>query len=590
MVYIKTLLITLNAKYIHSSLALRYLQAYCSEGCGEVGIKEYTINNKLLNILSDVYKEKPDIIGVACYIWNIEMTMSLIRLIKKVLPHTVVIVGGPEVSYDPAVIMQEQPDIDYLIQGEGEVVLKALLRALAGHGTVDSIDGLAFRTDGGQVMINGTSQTVACLDEVPFPYTESSMKELKDKIIYYESTRGCPFNCQYCLSSATAGVRFRSLELVYEELTFFIKHNVRQVKFVDRTFNAAKRHYLPIMHFLSRQECGTNFHFEIAVDLLDEEDICFLKDVKEGRFQFEIGIQSTNEPTLQAINRTNHWDKITRNVAGLRAGDNIHLHLDLIAGLPEESYWQFGQSFNQVYQLKPHMVQLGFLKMLKGAGIRKNAQKYNYIYADYAPYEVLANSSISYKELSRLKILEGLVDQFYNSGRFQYVLPFLIEQYGGDAFAFFHSLTVYWENRQYNMIDHSVKACYQHLINFYNEQNPVALPELLKELLKFNALMVEGGSVRPEFLSWDDSWEQEKTEFWRSTETVLKYIPDYHFTTWRELKKHYHIEVFTFNVAKYFSQPQAMQQELTPILISYKTKTSYQIIDRQDFCLEKRSK
>ncbi|CUH96995.1 hypothetical protein P22_3121 [Propionispora sp. 2/2-37] len=585
---IKTLLVTLNAKYIHSSLALRYLRACCQDVCPTI-VKEYTINHNLLSILHDIYKQKPKIIGLACYIWNIDMTIALVGLIKKVLPDTLIIFGGPEVSYDPEKVMQKCHDVDYIIQGEGENTLRFLLQELAetrqklAITELSSISGVAYRNAEGKVVINGEAQVVASLDDIPFPYTDSDMAALKDKIIYYESSRGCPFNCQYCLSSVTKGVRFHNLERVYADLTFFIRHKVKQVKFVDRTFNAKKDYYLPIMQFLAQQEGTTNFHFEIAVDLLDDEVIDFLSSVQVGRFQFEIGIQSTNEPTLKAIQRTNKWDKIVHNVTRLRQGENIHLHLDLIAGLPEESYWQFGQSFNDVYHLRPHMIQLGFLKLLKGSGLRMKSKQYGYIFSDCAPYEVLANNCLPFEDVSRLKILEGLVDQFYNSGRFQYVLPVFINLYKGNAFQFFHDFTAYWEKNECNMLEQGIKGLYQHIINFYQDCG-FSDVEFFLEMVKFNALISERGKVHFPFLPWnEEKWSQEKTNFWRSPELVRKYLPEYNFTTWRDIKKQYHLEVFSFDLSSYFKEQGKLEKQLTPILFNYHGEENFQKIAVTDF-------
>lgn len=584
---IKTLLVTLNAKYIHSSLALRYLRACCQDVCPTT-IREYTINHNLLAILRDIYKQEPEIIGIACYIWNIDMTIALVGLIKKILPDTLIVLGGPEVSYDPEKIMQDCPDVDYIIQGEGENTLRLLLQALTVARQkltipeLDLICGIIYRDAQDEVVVTGGAQVVDFLDDIPFPYIDSEMSMLKDKILYYESSRGCPFHCQYCLSSVTRGVRFHNLERVYADLAFFISHKVKQVKFVDRTFNAKRDHYLPIMQFLAQQEGTTNFHFEIAVDLLDDEVIDFLSSVQVGRFQFEIGIQSTYEPALQAIQRKNQWDKIVHNVNRLRQGKNIHLHLDLIAGLPEESYWQFGQSFNDVYHLRPHMIQLGFLKLLKGSGIRRQAKQYGYVFSERAPYEVLANDFLPFEDVSRLKVLEGLVDQFYNSGRFQYVLPVFIHLYEGNAFQFFHDLTAYWERHECNMLEYGIKGLYQHIINFYQD---CGFPDaaFFLEVLKFNALMTEGG-LRLPILPWnEEEWSQEKTAFWRSAELVRKYLPDYNFTTWRDVKKQYHLEVFSFDFFRYFKEQGKIEKHLTPILFSYNEQEHFQKIAGPDF-------
>ncbi|MDF2636094.1 MAG: hypothetical protein K0R78_2968 [Pelosinus sp.] len=581
----KVVLSTLNAKYIHSSLALKYLKTACNKSNivgSDIVLKEYTINNDLLVILSDIYSEKPDIVGLSCYIWNIDMTLKLAGLLKKVLPEVVIVLGGPEVSYDPFDVMKTNSFIDYVVQGEGEDTLKALLTALASNTPIHNIEGLSFRQK--EEIVVGTPQIIANVNTILFPYCESDMEKLKDKIIYYESARGCPFSCQYCLSSATSGVRFFSLERVYKELEFFIRHDVRQVKFVDRTFNASKEHYLPILRFLAKQDCRTNFHFEIAVDILDNEVLDFLEEVPVGRFQFEIGIQSTYEPTLNKISRHNNWPKIVEHVTRIVSNQNIHVHLDLIVGLPYESYSQFGQSFNDVYQLQPHMLQIGFLKMLKGAGLRNIAEQCGYVFLDEAPYEVLSNNYLTYGDVRKLKILEEVFNQVYNTGRFKYTLEFLIRLRGGNAFEFYHDLSTYWEEKYLHLVSHSSKSIYKYLYDFcciYHEKEI----STCQEFLKFDALMSEKGAVQPEFLSWNqEEWIEEKNEFWRDQDVVRNYIPNYTFTTWRDLKKKYRVEVFSVDIIKYIGQPDKIVNQATPILFSYGQDTTiYQPIAGCDF-------
>jgi radical SAM superfamily enzyme YgiQ (UPF0313 family) len=578
----KVVLTTLNAKYIHSSLSLKYLQATCSSAYPDILIKEYTINNELLNILSDIFIEQPDVVGLACYIWNIDMTIKLAALLKKVLPKTIIVVGGPEVSYDTQDVMQRNSCVDYVVQGEGEEGFKALLDALTDKIPVSNIDGLTYRRNGEVVV--GNPKIITELDTVPFPYCDQDMDKLKDKIIYYESARGCPFSCQYCLSSATSGVRFLSLARVYKDLEFFITHNVRQVKFVDRTFNARKEHYLPILRFLAKQSCRTNFHFEIAADILDDEVLECLKEVPVGRFQFEIGVQSTYEPTLDKISRHNNWPKIVENVTRIISYNNIHVHLDLIVGLPYESYARFGQSFNDVYQLQPHMLQIGFLKMLKGSGMRKAADQGNYVFLDEAPYEVLANDWLPYKDVRKLKILEEVFNQVYNTGRFTYTLPYLIKLHGGDAFEFYHDLSTYWEERQYHLVAHSVKSLYKYLLDFCSLHYSEEL-DLYQEFLKIDVLMNEKEAIQPEFLSWNQElWIDEKNEFWRNQSLVCKYIPEYKFTTWRDIKKKYRIEVFPIDVVEAIKHPGNIVKRETPVLFLYsQDATVYHPIAGEDF-------
>ncbi|HWR08119.1 B12-binding domain-containing radical SAM protein [Sporomusa sp.] len=584
----KVLLSTLNAKYIHSSLALKDLAAYCQAPEWKITVREYTVNNGLLEILSDVYVCQADVIGLACYIWNIETVLQLASLIKKIRPQTVVILGGPEVSYQPEGILADQAAVDYIILGEGEQTFKRLLAALVDGQAMESIAGLAYRSRGAIVV--SQPQVVAKLDDIPFPYIKEEMPLLKDKILYYESSRGCPFSCQYCLSSATAGVRFLSLERVFSDLNFFVEHDVRQVKFVDRTFNARKEHYFPILKFLAGQTCRTNFHFEIAADIWDQEVVEFLRQVPTGRFQFEIGIQSTNEQTLTAIKRHNNWPQIVEHVSKVRDYGNIHLHLDLIVGLPHEDLTVFAKSFDEVYDLQPDMLQIGFLKLLKGSGIRQNAAGHGYIYMDSAPYEVLANNYLDYGQIRRLKIFEEVFEQVYNSGRFRYSLPWIIALAGAGAFKFYYKLAGYWEQQGYHLVAHSSKTLYKHMVEYCTVFYPESV-EKYQEFLKFDALMSEHGAVRPEFLPWNqmnqaatDKWAEYKNAFWRDSARVRRYLPDFAFTTWRDLKKTFHVEVFSVDIPLYLEGADNLAKHEVAVLFSYKNaKPTYQVINHDDF-------
>lgn len=580
---LKLVLATLNAKYIHSSLALRYLRAYCEPTCPSITIKEYTINNKLLEILSDLFETQPQVLGLACYIWNIEMTVMLARLVKQVMPNTVIILGGPEVTYDPQEILEKHAAVDYVIQGEGEAPLAALLRQLNGRSEIQEITGVVSRNS---VTTSG-AQVMKCLDDIPFPYNSADLDTLRDKIVYYESSRGCPFSCQYCLSSATSGVRYFSTERVLQDLQILINAKVRQVKFVDRTFNASKSHYLPILRFLAKQDCKTNFHLEIAADILDAEAIDVLTEAPTGRFQLEIGVQSTHEPTLAAIQRHNNWERLTTNVKRLRQIGHLHLHLDLIVGLPFESYCRFGQSFNDVYRLQPHMLQIGFLKVLKGSGIRRGAEEHNYVFADFAPYEVLQNNYMNYREIRKLQILEEVFNQTYNSGRYEYTLRLLVELEDNQPFALFEALTLYWEERNLHRMAHSAKSVTAYVVEFcrsrYSEQM-----DLVEELLKFDALVSEGGKLRPEFLPWNQEvWQAQINNFWRNEAIVRSYLPEYTFTTWRELKRLYHIEVFSSAAMQRIVPNHMLIENQTAVLFDYREdQVRWSIVNAPDFRLE----
>lgn len=582
----KILLTTLNAKYVHTSLGLRNLAAYCRKEGFDVSVKEYTINHGLPQILSDIYSQKPDVIGLACYIWNIRMVLELCSLLKKVMPNVTLILGGPEVSYDPAEVMQSHTSVDYVISGEGEVAFSELLNSLSRSEFECLVSGVSFRK-GDQVHVNGQAQ-VPMLDSLPFAYQEQDMEELGDRIMYYESSRGCPFSCQYCLSSTTAGVRFFSLQRVLQELQVFIDHDVKQVKFVDRTFNTRKEHYMPIIQFLAKQTCRTNFHFEIAADLLSQDVIELLTTAPVGRFQLEVGIQSTYEPTLNAIKRQNDWNKIVSNVSQLQKAGNIHLHLDLIIGLPFENLQRFSQSFNSVYSLRPHMLQIGFLKLLKGSGLRNAATDHDYVYSDDAPYEVLGNRYLDYSEIRELHVIEEVFNLTYNSGRFQTTLQWMIETlFGGNAFAYYQKLSCFWQQEEMNMLSHGPKAIYAFLLDYCREAFPSYISTCL-EMLKFDALMADGGTLRPEFLPWNYPENELKIGgFWRDEVVVRHYLPDYHFTSWREIKRNYQIELFAIDLPDYL-QTGIVKECRTMLLFDYRlAKPSWsrlpQFLTKEDF-------
>ncbi len=576
----QVLLATLNAKYVHSALALYSLRRYCRQVCPDIAVREYTVNNELLAILGDIFREKPDVLGLACYIWNIDATLTLAGLVRKVLPATVIVLGGPEVSYDPNRVMEANPAVDYIVQGEGEATLAALLADLGAGRQPEGAQGLAYRRGG--VITVGSPQVIDDLASIPFAYDEADMTDLRGRIVYYESSRGCPYSCQYCLSSATTGVRFLPVPRVLDELRFFIAHGVKQVKFVDRTFNARREHYLPIIEFLAAQDTATNFHLEIAADLLDDDGLALLRAAPPGRFQLEIGVQSTNNKTLTEIRRRNDWPRIVANVNALRA-TGIHLHLDLIAGLPYEDYRRFGQSFNDVYALKPHMLQLGFLKLLRGSGIRRAAADHGYVFMDKAPYEVLANQYISYGEIRKLKIFEEMFNQLYNSGRFPATLDWLTAASGGDAFALYEAISGYWEKHDLHLIAPGGKSLARHLDGFCREAL-TAQAAVCRQFLKFDTLGSDRDAGWPEFLPWDGTeWEEAKSAFWRDEPTVRRYLPGYAFTSWREVRKKHHIEVFDLDIPAWLTDGRFIERPTAVLFSRSGGAPSWQTVEPSDF-------
>lgn len=482
----KVLLTTLNSKFTHSSLALRYLKMYGKKEGFDFDLMEFTINNSLDYILSEINAGKYDIVVFSCYIWNFEQTIKLIDNIKIISPNCKIIVGGPEVTYNPDGVMAAHPNIDYIISGEGEIPVVQLIKALnQGGDGLDQIRGLTYKVNH-EIHSSGYAELVKSLDEIPFPY--ENLDGLENRILYYESSRGCPFNCQYCLSSTFKGVRYFSLARVKEDLKFFVDRKVKQVKFVDRTFNANKNHALSIMKYLHETDNGyTNFHFEITASLLDDETIAFLQTVRLGLFQFEVGVQSTNEETIQSIERNIAFEKIAEKCRQVQAMRNIHLHMDLIAGLPFEDYKRFMQSIDDVFELRPDKLQMGFLKLLRGSGLRLNAQTYGIEFRNYQPYEVLKTNWMSYDDLSRLKEIEELVESYYNSKNFKYSFEYILAVNGIKPSVFFEDFVDYWLENGLQHVSHKSDLLYQIVYDFYIHQNFVE-PEAFLDLLKFDFL------------------------------------------------------------------------------------------------------
>lgn len=462
----KHLLVGINAKYIHTNLAIRSIAQYAKENLDfSIAICEYTINQQTSTILSELYKQSPDSIGFSCYIWNYNIICHLTTELKKILPNCKVYFGGPEVSYNPAQVL-EHTDTDFVVCGEGEQTVPTFLQALDHGADLRTVPNLAFR-DGTHITVNHQAPLLS-MDVLPFVY--DNLDSLAHKIIYYESSRGCPFQCQYCLSSIDHGVRMMSLARVYSHLDFFLSRRVRQVKFVDRTFNADPAYAMAIWRYLDDHDNGyTNFHFEIAAELLTEEALAFLPAVRKGFFQFEIGVQSTNPPTLKAIRRFTKIDRLRDIVAKLKAGQNIHLHLDLIVGLPHESVVEFRESFNAVHGLAPDQLQVGFLKLLKGSGLYQNQAEYGLTCSPFPPYEVLYTKDLPYGDLLHLKMVEEMVEVYYNSNRFQRLLDLLVPTFDS-AFDCFSALASYFEAEEHHLRAHTNVGYYNILWEFVQDR------------------------------------------------------------------------------------------------------------------------
>lgn len=463
----KILLAACNAKYIHSNPAVYDLRAFASEYKEHILLGEYTINQTKDEILKEIYRSGAEVVCFSCYIWNISFVRELIFDLKKILPGTAFWVGGPEVSFDAENFLKEMPQVTGVMVGEGEKTFLELARYyIEKKGTLADIRGIAFR-ENGEIFHNGW-RNVMDLSRVPFAYEQT--EDFANRIIYYESSRGCPFSCSYCLSSIDKKLRFRNLELVKKELQFFLDKKVPQVKFVDRTFNCKHDHAMEIWKYILEHDNGvTNFHFEISADLLREEELELMSRMRPGLIQLEIGVQSTNPDTIRAIHRNMDLKKLEASVARVKSFGNIHQHLDLIAGLPCEDYESFRRSFEQVYRMKPDQLQLGFLKVLKGSSMYHEAQKYEILYKEKEPYEVLSTAWLSYEDILKLKMVESMVEVYYNSGQFRKTLSW-IEMYYQEMFSFYESLGAYYEEKGYEEISHSRLRRYEILLEFLKER------------------------------------------------------------------------------------------------------------------------
>lgn len=504
----KILLAACNAKYIHSNLAVYNLKSCSGEYSSRVVVKEYTINQIRDDILKDIYLEQPDVVCFSCYIWNISFVRELVPDLKKILPQVEFWAGGPEVSYDAVEFLKKNPVFFGVMVGEGEETF----HELAGYyierkpETLSGIRGVAFRDENkGRDIVHTGWRELMDLSKVPFAY--SNLTEFKNRIIYYESSRGCPFSCSYCLSSIDKKLRFRDIGLVKKELQFFIDNKVPQVKFVDRTFNCKHDHAMEIWRYITENDNGiTNFHFEISADLLRAEELALMKTMRPGLIQLEIGVQSTNPQTIKAIRRTMDFEKLKRIVEQIHSFGNIHQHLDLIAGLPYEGYDSFHKSFCDVYALRPEQFQLGFLKVLKGSYMMEMTGEYQILYKDREPYEVLSTAWLTYGEILRLKMVESMVEVYYNSGQFKNTLVFL-EKYFDDPFRMYEALGRFYEKKGYSEISHSRMRRYEILMEFAGEQKEIP-SEALSDVMLLDLYLRENLKSRPSFASDQKPYER----------------------------------------------------------------------------------
>ncbi len=592
------LLTAINAKYIHSNPAVYSLRACAGEELRRhVELTEYTINQPMHQILADIYARKPDAIGFSCYIWNWRLVQELLGEIPKLLPDTRIWLGGPEVSYDADVILRRYPRLSGIMVGEGEATFRELLAyyvnrpdcadagfaaqespgrsacgACEAGGTPAKIQSRETKVERLQsekdlpegVLPERNLQEEAedlqkipglCLpagytpyraptdmDSIPFLYDD--LTPFENRILYYETSRGCPYRCSYCLSSIERKVRLRDISIIEKELQFFLDNNVKQVKFIDRTFNCNHKHAMAIWEYLRKHDNGvTNFHFEISADILREEEIALLNSLRPGLAQLEIGVQSVNPETLKAVRRAMDVERLERAVAAIRRSNNVHLHLDLIAGLPYEDYESFGKSFDRVYGMKPQQLQLGFLKVLKGSEMWERAEEYGITYLERPPYEVMCTKWLSYEDVLRLKGIEEMVELYYNSCQFTHTLPFLEKAFPG-PFAMYEALADFYRKKGYFTASPARGYRYHVLLDFAAEYDGGRL-EAYRELLTYDIYLRENVKSRPDFAPDINDCKDKAKTFYQKEERERKYLPDYEGYDWKQLSKMTHLEPFT---------------------------------------------
>lgn len=568
----KFLLVAINAKYIHSNPAIYSLRAYAEERIREhIELAEYTINQYMQDILADIYNRKPDVIGFSCYIWNWTLVKELLVEMPKVLPNTDIWLGGPEVSYDADKIMEEFPQLTGIMIGEGEATFREVAEyyleretesRAAGKSIEQSTEQSGSRvkeelTEQGRIgkrnpedipglyLKSGYTPMRPLTDLSSIPFLYSDLTPFENKIIYYETGRGCPYRCSYCLSSIDKAVRLRDIGVVKKELQFFLDNRVKQVKFVDRTFNCNHEHAMAVWQYIKDNDNGvTNFHFEISADILRQDEIELLNSFRPGLAQLEIGVQTVNPQTLKAIRRVMDVDRLERIVADIQKGRNIHIHLDLIAGLPYENYESFGQSFDRVYGMRPEQLQLGFLKVLKGSEMWEKAKEYGICYLDKPPYEVLYTKWLSYDEVLRLKDIEEMVELYYNSGQFTGTLP-VLEQVFESPFAMYERLAAFYRENGYVTNSPARAYRYEIMLQFAEKYDRSRL-SLYRELLTYDMYLRENLKSRPEFAADISLYKKEIREFYRREEAEHRYLPDYEGYNSRQLEKMTHLEPFTY--------------------------------------------
>lgn len=560
---------TLNAKFIHTSLALRYLKAY-AEPEYQVQLAEYTINDPVMNIVSDLYRKAPDVLGFSCYIWNIEETIKVITMLKKIKPELTIILGGPEVTYDTSEWLERVKEVDFIVVGEGEGTFKALLTEIASEQEYQNVAGIAYR-ENEEIVINPPREKLD-LATIPSPYRfEEDIPNLPKRVMYIETSRGCPFTCQFCLSSIEVGVRYFNRDKIKEDILYLMEQGAKTIKFVDRTFNISRSYAMEMFQFLINHHLpGTVFQFEITADIMRPEVLQFLNEnAPAGLFRFEIGVQSTNDYTNALVKRKQNFEKLTRTVQMVKEGKKIAQHLDLIAGLPEENYESFRKTFNDVFAFEPEELQLGFLKMLRGTGLRREAEMYGYIYEDHSPYEILGNNVMPFRDILRIKQVEDVLEKYWNDHRMDTTLLYLVWNIFDSPFDFFQEFGTYWDHQGWSRIGHQLEDLFERLYQFLHPKEGLPLP-VIEAMMKYDYLI--GKTHKPRKPWWQNKFDKELRS------TYLKVLsenpsllgPEFEelALSEKELHKHTIMETIPFNIEEYL-QTGLINTEKTLMLIFY---------------------
>jgi anaerobic magnesium-protoporphyrin IX monomethyl ester cyclase len=559
---------TLNAKYIHTNLAIRYLKAFAAPEFN-IQLKEYTIKDPSMNIVSDLYQQKPKIIGFSCYIWNIEETIKVVNMLKKIDPSIQIVLGGPEVTYDTVEWMEKLPSVDFIIIGEGEHSFKQLLTEMNGEGEYKNVHGIAYR-ENGKVRVTPQMNKLD-LKELPSPYRfPEDAAHLGKRVTYIETSRGCPFNCQFCLSSIEVGVRYFDREKIKDDIRYLMANGAKTIKFVDRTFNISRSYAMEMFRFLIDEHLpGTVFQFEITADIMRPEVIEFLNnEAPKGLFRFEIGVQSTNDYTNELVMRKQNFDKLTRTVTMVKDGGKIDQHLDLIAGLPEEDYSSFRKTFNDVFELRPEELQLGFLKMLRGTGLRLRAADHEYIYMDQSPYEILGNNVLPFNDILRIKQVEDVLEKYWNAHRMNYTVEYLVTKVFPSPFDFFQEFGSFWDEQGWSRIGHQLEDLFRRLFSFL-EWKSVSDLDIIAGLMKYDYLI--NHKYKPRKPWWEQSSnKQARTEIYK----LIVENPSHLGQTYldlaldeKDLYKHTMIEDLSFDLSVYLTSGEIVK--MPTFLLAY---------------------